>query len=1007
MRSRHGWRQFLLAALCGIVVTAAVGGVYLSGAWHAAKAPAAAVIAETEKSVSEYITTNDLPTYYLDIPFKAMQTLAAQRDVALERGVLNTTDDDWQRATLRYLDNSISVRVKLKGDWLDHLGEKKWSFHVDTRNNQAFLGMRSFSLQSPATRGYLNEWLYLSELRRAGVLAPRYAFANLVVNGERWGLYAVEEGFSKELLESAGRRESVIVRFDESRLWQRTAWSNPDEQAGGWDPAANYASAAYAEADEFNTTRVQSDPVLSVQSRAALGLLRGYQSGALGASEVFDVDLMGRFLAQTTLWHAGHALVWFNMRYYYNPLTTRLEPIGYDALALRSETFVEGLAQFDELQIAQAYAREARRIADPAFLSELQTRYSAEFERYHAALLQEFAPADLEPPWETLKSRGALLAAVFVDQTQPVYAYRAQDGAASALHVQVGNILAHPVALERLSVADVSVPIAPEWLSQSDGDLIYAGQERVILKRAHEVSPRYVTLTVPAELAAQLLPASGEVYTDTLQLVARVIGLDEPYSVTVQSDYPPVQTGSVLPERPTLSEALQRHPFLTEYAQDVLAVRPGIHDVDGDLVLPQGYALRAEGGTTLRFDESAVFLVSGALTLDGTDAAPVRLLPKAQTWAGLVVLQAGEAQPSRLAHVEISGTAGIDRSGWFTTGGVTFYESPVTIERCTFAHSTVEDGLNIIRSEMAITGTHFANLSSDAFDGDFVHGYVANCTFSDIRGDCVDVSGSQVTVTDVSVQRIADKAVSVGEGSTVTLDGLRAREVGIAIASKDMSTVEARNVYVHRAAYAALAAYIKKLEYGSASINVANLVISDASAPAVAQFGSSIRIDGRPVSPTSLDVGALYALLEARGGQQALSYRLGPSIRLTGCYLATPSLRSGESLHLVLEWQADGLVDLDYTVFVHLLDAGGGIVRQHDGMPAGGTRPTKTWALDTPVYDSITIDLPADLPVGEYRLVTGMYHWHTPDQRLAVLDEAEAAVPNNAILLPVTVSVVP
>ncbi|NLG28282.1 MAG: hypothetical protein GX557_10250, partial [Chloroflexi bacterium] len=852
-----------------------------------------------------------------------------------------------------------------------------------------------------------NEWLYLTELRRAGVLAPRYSFANLVVNGERWGLYAVEEGFSKELLESSARRESVIVRFDESRLWQRTAWSDPAEQSGGWDPAVNYASAAYAEADEFNSTRVQSDPVLSAQSRAALGLLRGYQSGALGASEVFDVDLMGRFLAQTTLWHAGHALVWFNMRYYYNPVTTRLEPIGYDALALRSETFVEGLAQFDELPIAQAYAREARRIANPTFLSELQTRYGAEFERYRAALLQEFAPADLEPPWETLKSRGALLAAVFVDQTQPVYTYRAQDGAASALRVQVGNILAYPVALERISVADVSIAIKPDWLSQSDGDLIYAGQERVILKRANEVSPRYVTLTVPAEQAAQLLPARSTAFTDTLQLAARVIGLDEPYSVTVRSDYPPMQTGSVLPERPTLSEAMQRYPFLAEIEDGVLAVRPGVHDVDGDLVLPQGYALRAERGTTLRFDEGAVFLVTGALTLAGTDAAPVRLLPKAQAWAGLVVLQAGEDQPSRLADVEISGTAGIDRSGWFTTGGVTFYESPVTIEHCTFADSTVEDGLNIIHSQMAITGTHFANLSSDAFDGDYVHGYVANCTFSDIRGDCVDVSGSHVTVTDVSVQRIADKAVSVGEGSTLTLDGLRAREVGIAIASKDMSTVEARNVYVHRAAYAALAAYIKKLEYGSARIDVTNLVISDASVPAVAQLGSNIHIDGRAVSPTQLDVDALYALLEARGALQPLAFRLGPSIRLTGCYLATPTAMPGESLRLVLEWQADGPVDLDYSVFVHLLDADGGIARQHDAMPADGTRPTKTWAPDTPVYDTITIDLPADLPAGEYRLVTGMYDWHTPEQRLAALDESGAPVPNDAILLPVTVSVLP
>ena len=42
---------------------------------------------------------------------------------------------------------------------------------------------------------------------------------NLTFNGDKLGIYAIEEHFSKELLESQGRREGVIVRFNETALW--------------------------------------------------------------------------------------------------------------------------------------------------------------------------------------------------------------------------------------------------------------------------------------------------------------------------------------------------------------------------------------------------------------------------------------------------------------------------------------------------------------------------------------------------------------------------------------------------------------------------------------------------------------------------------------------------------------------------------------------------------------------------------------------------------------------
>ena len=59
---------------------------------------------------------------------------------------------------------------------------------------------------------------FFEALKREGILVPRYFFVDLTVNGSYIGIMAFEEHFSKELLESQGRKESVILKFDDSLL---------------------------------------------------------------------------------------------------------------------------------------------------------------------------------------------------------------------------------------------------------------------------------------------------------------------------------------------------------------------------------------------------------------------------------------------------------------------------------------------------------------------------------------------------------------------------------------------------------------------------------------------------------------------------------------------------------------------------------------------------------------------------------------------------------------------
>jgi hypothetical protein len=90
-----------------------------------------------------------------------------------------------------------------------------------------------------------------------------------------------------------------------------------------------------------------------------------------------------------------------------------------------------------------------------------------------------------------------------------------------------------------------------------------------------------------------------------------------------------------------------------------------------------------------------------------------------------------------------------------------------------------------------------------------------------------------------------------------------------------------------------------------------------------------------------------------------------------------------------LAWKALQPMGRDYTVFVHLVDGGGRLVAQHDGPPAGGSRPTTSWESGGEIRDLHLIPLPPGIADGRYALWVGLYD---ADGRLALQDATTFAV---------------
>lgn len=125
---------------------------------------------------------------------------------------------------------------------------------------------------------------------------------------------------------------------------------------------------------------------------------------------------------------------------------------------------------------------------------------------------------------------------------------------------------------------------------------------------------------------------------------------------------------------------------------------------------------------------------------------------------------------------------------------------------------------------------------------------------------------------------------------------------------------------------------------------------------------------------------------------------LGREIELLGYALDNPSPTPGDGVRLTLYWCALRDIEHSYTVFVHLVDEGGDIWAQGDGLPCDGERPTSGWIQGEIIVDERQVIVDQNTPPGLYTLTCGMYDAAT-GARLPLLSDTGERLPEDAIVL--------
>lgn len=276
-----------------------------------------------QEKKSNLITLNEVQKngLKLEIPDSSLKKLLIVREKAIKAKILKDKKS-YVNAKLKCGDKVIKASVRFKGDHVDHLDGNRWSFRVKTKNKGLVFGEDKFSIQGIHTRAFLNEWIFHKLLEKEELIYLQYYYIPFQINNidSLKGIYAYESHFKTNLLKIQNKKLGPIAKFEEDLFWDY----------------------------KYRNGQPNRDSVIMTESKIKLTAQKGYKKslkniliknldnyrkGLTSADNVLDIKKWATFIAINGLMGSKHALRWHNLRFYLNPDTKLIEPIGFDCIS--------------------------------------------------------------------------------------------------------------------------------------------------------------------------------------------------------------------------------------------------------------------------------------------------------------------------------------------------------------------------------------------------------------------------------------------------------------------------------------------------------------------------------------------------------------------------------------------------------------------------------------------------------------------------------------------------
>jgi hypothetical protein len=776
----------------------------------------------------------------IEIRDKDFKLLEKNRNTALERGVIvNDMDGDYVPAEMTFEGKKMKVKLRLKGHMTDHLQNDKWSFRIKIKDKKnSFMGMKRFSIQHPGTRGYIYEWIYHELMKKEGVIALRYKFINVTVNGRDWGIYAVEENFEKELVENNARPEGPLLRFNPDMYWLQRLDMMKREAT-----VAEYSSYYSSNPEAYREDYVLEDSLQRQYYLKAIALMEGVRERKIPVDRAFDIDKLAKYHAVIDLVGGQNSIDWSDVKYYYNPVTQKLEPVAYESFTDFSGRAIAGTYKyvqpdsnenyedwhttlFSNRIFFKRYVETLERLSEPSYLDDFFSDANKELQSNLAILYREF-------PYKKFEKEGYYrnqkIIRKILDVPIAFHAYF-KERTGNTLRFQLGPIGSLPVEVRSVTIGKAEAfPQEPLILpSKQQGDYVQYREYEFVLPEGTVwndslSSEMIMNYSIPGARLQKKQPVFSFPHTDD-EFIAP--GLVDP-------------KGNV-----------KEFSFLDiDEAKKTIQVRPGKQQLLKDLVVPAGYVLMAGPGVSMDLLKSARIISFSPFLFSGTEDQPVLITSGDHTGQGIELLNAGV---SEFRCVDFRGHPAIKDTQWKRSGLITVYDCSAHFSGCTFSDCGTEDVLSFIRSEFSFDKCLFSQLKNDAVDADYSSGKIRGCVFESCAENALDAMMSRVSVEDVYIKGSV-KGLNVKAGAELKGRKLKISNTGIAISAEDNSGLALEAVEITDCENG-IAGYKNKPGGGYPDISISSLSMKNVSKEYLKEKKASMLINGKEITAETEDV---------------------------------------------------------------------------------------------------------------------------------------------------------
>ena len=248
-------------------------------------------------------------------------------------------------------------------------------------------------------------------------------------------------------------------------------------------------------------------------------------------------------------------------------------------------------------------------------------------------------------------------------------------------------------------------------------------------------------------------------------------------------------------------------------------IKSGTYIIDVDIKFPKNVNVIINKGTKFLLHKNKSIVFNGNLTAIGSKEDPITINAKTKNNFGTfsVLGQKNNIRKVDISYLNVSNGSEAIIEGVYFSSQFSVHFGKINVENSTFENSSSDDGINFKNSRVNIENNVFKNNKMDQIDLDFCNGILKNNKFYNDKeifnqlnaGDGLDLSGSNITITDNSFKNFSDKAISVGEKSNVNISENILQNNYIGIAVKDESYVKLnKNKYVDN--ITDVSKYIKK-----------------------------------------------------------------------------------------------------------------------------------------------------------------------------------------------------